>query len=509
MSDTKISALSPTTTVSSTDALPIARGGSNFQLSVNQIFNYVGQNAIPIPTLQSPAKTGTSANIQNTSLSVDGRVLLGGGTAGANGNTILGGSTIAGNVAITGVTNTASGVLYTKAQTPLTTTLVSTITATETTSITIADGTNFPTSGSVVIDNETISYTGLTSGTLPAYTLSGVTRGASSSAASAHTASAVIASTATTSATLNGILTQGATSIAINGTFGLSYFPTSGVVLIDNEQISYTGKSAATGSGNLTGCTRGYNGTIDVAHASAAAVILAPIVASDNSYTYNASTGRLAVPYVQATGVTTSAVATSSISAPNSTVTAMSIDSAGVVTGGSVNLSLQQQVYQQVGASSPNAPSASTYFQWTIPSWAKKITIMFSGVSNSGTATTDIPLIQLGYGGTPTYLTSGYLGCVSEFFSSTNLASAQLSSSSGFATSFSQAATYVRHGIATLTNVGGTKWVYSCNLGLSDSLRTSLGGGSVDLGNALTAVKVTTQNNTSTFSAGTINLLVE
>lgn len=36
----------------------------------------------------------------------------------------------------------------------------------------------------------------------------------------------------------------------------LTYFPSSGVVYIDNELISYTGKSAATGAGNLTGATR-------------------------------------------------------------------------------------------------------------------------------------------------------------------------------------------------------------------------------------------------------------
>lgn len=36
----------------------------------------------------------------------------------------------------------------------------------------------------------------------------------------------------------------------------LRYFPNSGVVYIDNELISYTGRSATTGAGNLTGCTR-------------------------------------------------------------------------------------------------------------------------------------------------------------------------------------------------------------------------------------------------------------
>lgn len=36
----------------------------------------------------------------------------------------------------------------------------------------------------------------------------------------------------------------------------LSYFPNSGTVYIDSELINYTGKSAVSGSGNLTGCTR-------------------------------------------------------------------------------------------------------------------------------------------------------------------------------------------------------------------------------------------------------------
>ena len=73
----------------------------------------------------------------------------------------------------------------------------------------------------------------------------------------------------------------------------------------------------------------------------------------------------------------------------------------------------------------------------------------------------------------------------------------------------------MRNGVAVFTNVGGTKWVYCCNFGLSDSAHTSYGGGSVDLGvgNTLTAIQVTTQGpsgtGTSTFTAGTVNILVE
>jgi hypothetical protein len=36
----------------------------------------------------------------------------------------------------------------------------------------------------------------------------------------------------------------------------LTYFPDSGTLYLDNEMISYTGRSATTGAGNFTGCTR-------------------------------------------------------------------------------------------------------------------------------------------------------------------------------------------------------------------------------------------------------------
>jgi hypothetical protein len=73
----------------------------------------------------------------------------------------------------------------------------------------------------------------------------------------------------------------------------LTYFPSSGVVYIDNELISYTGKSAATGAGNLTGATRaatltqyfsgnttGYTAAAAATHASGVGVILASTTCS-------------------------------------------------------------------------------------------------------------------------------------------------------------------------------------------------------------------------------------
>lgn len=61
--------------------------------------------------------------------------------------------------------------------------------------------------------------------------------------------------------TLSGTITSGVTTITLTSTSG---FPTAGAVTIDNEVIFYTGISGA----NLTGCTRGADGTTAASHNS-------------------------------------------------------------------------------------------------------------------------------------------------------------------------------------------------------------------------------------------------
>jgi len=73
-----------------------------------------------------------------------------------------------------------------------TTTLVYGITAAQTTGITLSDSLGFPTSGTVLIDAEKIAYTSITSNVL-----GGVTRGASSTAATTHGQGALIWETKT------------------------------------------------------------------------------------------------------------------------------------------------------------------------------------------------------------------------------------------------------------------------------------------------------------------------
>jgi hypothetical protein len=67
--------------------------------------------------------------------------------------------------------------------------------------------------------------------------------------------------------TLNGSINSSVTSIVLTSVSG---FSTSGIILIDSEQITYTGISTNT----LTGCVRGANGTTAASHSSGANVQL-------------------------------------------------------------------------------------------------------------------------------------------------------------------------------------------------------------------------------------------
>ena len=150
-------------------------------------------------------------------------------------------------------------------------------------------------------------------------------------------------------------------------------------------------------------------------------------------------------------------------------------------------------------ASVVNSTSGTSVDFTGIPSWVKKITVLFSEVSTSGSSVT---IIQLGTGGTPTYTTSGYGGNGS---SNTVVANQTI----GFATGGTGGATYVRSGSWIIQNISGNTWVANGVLGNSESAVSHFGGGVVSLGATLTAIRITAVNGTDTFDAGSINILYE
>lgn len=140
----------------------------------------------------------------------------------------------------------------------------------------------------------------------------------------------------------------------------------------------------------------------------------------------------------------------------------------------------------------------------SLPSWIKRITVAFNGVSGSGTANF---LIQIGSG---SVTSTGYVsGSVITSIPTGNTTSG-VSSTAGFIIAAANAAN-AYSGIFTLVNQSGNVWVASY------VLSTTAGGNQVaqgagilsTLAGALDRVVLTNTNGTDTFDAGSINILYE
>ena len=145
------------------------------------------------------------------------------------------------------------------------------------------------------------------------------------------------------------------------------------------------------------------------------------------------------------------------------------------------------------------ASTSGTSIDFTgLPDWIKRITVMFSGVSTSGTSNFLIQAIT----GTSTVVNSGYS-------SSASTGASGATSTAGNVLMASTAAATLYNIAATLVNVTGNTWLTTSMGGTNASNAGNVSGGTVALGAVLTGVRITTVNGTDTFDAGTINILYE
>lgn len=157
--------------------------------------------------------------------------------------------------------------------------------------------------------------------------------------------------------------------------------------------------------------------------------------------------------------------------------------------------------YGQLKSGTAQASTSGTSIDFTnIPSWVKRITVMFAGVSTSGTSAVQI---QLGVSGTPE--ATGYASSSAIIAAST---AAVNSSTSGFLMVTAVAATDTLSGIATISTLGSNIWVYSSNI-KRITTQSCFSEGDKTLAGTLNMVRVTTVNGTDTFDAGSINILYE
>jgi len=151
------------------------------------------------------------------------------------------------------------------------------------------------------------------------------------------------------------------------------------------------------------------------------------------------------------------------------------------------------------------ASTSGTSIDFTsIPSWVKRITVMFNGVSTSGSSQLQV---QIGSGSVTTtgYNSVAFYGLASavQFQSATT---GFILEPSGNATSST-----VRYGSLILSSFGSNTWASQGMIfpSVSATLLISDTGISPALSGALDQVRITTLNGTDTFDAGTINILYE
>ena len=160
-------------------------------------------------------------------------------------------------------------------------------------------------------------------------------------------------------------------------------------------------------------------------------------------------------------------------------------------------------VNSNIVAGTAVASTTGTSIDFTgIPTWVKRITVIFNGVSTSGTSNY---LVQIGAG---SVTSTGYLGA--------SLASQAGASSaaggtgtSGFVVADAVSAAYIYNGSLLIQNISGNIWIQSGTLVANTAARASVSGGNVTLSGTLDRVRITTQNGTDTFDAGSINILYE
>jgi hypothetical protein len=142
-----------------------------------------------------------------------------------------------------------------------------------------------------------------------------------------------------------------------------------------------------------------------------------------------------------------------------------------------------------------------------IPTWVRRITVMFSGLSTNGT---NVIKLQIGSG---SYSTSGYSSFVGAITSSNTVSYAPLTD--GIYLAGHNAATDATSGVFTLVNITGNTWGVAGTGVRAVATTVTVNTTSMvpfALGGALDRLRIigsASGNPSDTFDAGTVNILYE
>jgi hypothetical protein len=188
--------------------------------------------------------------------------------------------------------------------------------------------------------------------------------------------------------------------------------------------------------------------------------------------------------------------------------TIASVSSTGVAVTGSITATGQ---IAAIKSETAKATTSGTSISFTgIPSSVKRITIMFQGVSTSGTG---LLILQIGTGGVAE--TTGYTGGGLTMQNNNSYNSYAYATSSFQLDGVTPAAAYARHGKVVLDLYGSNTWYESHNTftwtttAMTSTYAGTSGSGFKALAGALDMLRITTSNGTDTFDNGSINISYE
>ena len=260
----------------------------------------------------------------------------------------------------------------------------------------------------------------------------------------------------------------------------------------------------------------GVSGTLPIANGGLGASI-SPTTAGNTIFSTDGTNWSSTQKIVRGASYSTTASFTASISGTTMTVTAVAsgalsvgqvFTGTGVTAGTSITAFVSgtgNTGTYTVSASQTVASTTMTVTQvvaidfTSIPSWVKRITMMFSGVSLSGTS---LPLVRIGAGSIEI---TGYVSTGQSITG--GVGGANTSSTAGMVINDGGAAN-LKTGHMFLTHMGSNLWISSHSMRVTTAACV-FGAGDKTLSGTLDRVRITTVNGTDTFDAGSVNILYE
>jgi hypothetical protein len=326
----------------------------------------------------------------------------------------------------------------------------------------------------------------------------------------------------------NGQLTNWSGSTSIQGiTTGTGVVTALGINTGTSGAFVVNGGALGTpSSGTLTSVTglpltTGVTGLLPIANGGLAASV-SPTTAGNTIFSTDGTNWSSTQKIVQGTSITTTTTSfTGATSGASTTLTASSVT--GTIQVGQVIAGTNITAGTVITAFGTGTGGAGTYtispassgtvsgtitvvgIDFTgIPSWVKRVTIMLSGVSISGTTS-----LQLRLGTSGGFVTSGYSSNIG-VITAASTSAGSVATTTGLIIINSGGTADTTSAVLSLNNFTGNVWTYSGTGGRTGNVCAYyVSAIPLTLSGALTQVRLTTVNGTDTFDAGSVNIMYE